>query len=428
MNSPSLARPFLRRHLSSLLDRGASQGAGLHLLDADSDVEPSVGQHSALRIQVCSDAAPERNGVGTYYADLCQQLNLSGFQTRFMCPPSSRDSDGWITLSVPGDRTQRLPLPGRPVRRRARRWRPDVIVIATPGPFGAYGLLLARQVGADVVFGYHTHFDGISEVYSSACYAPAIRAAWRLLHRLVLPHCTSTVTNSEHMSAVARRLGARRVHSVGTLVARSFLQLPTSLPEGLNRVVFAGRLAPEKNLPAIIEAAAAVPEVEFRIIGDGALAGLVSEAARALDNLRFDRWQPRQEVRRALDEADMLLLPSHVEAFGTAALESLVRGRPALVSRACGITDWPRLARGLFVMGEGETVTHAIRRVRRLRPALWRAKAAAGRAAAAAMHDHALRDWTHVLEEVATLRTARGEPLLASNPPRTSWGALAWRP
>ena len=39
-----------------------------------------------LRVAVVSDATRERNGVGTYYADLVQQLRGQGATAELICP------------------------------------------------------------------------------------------------------------------------------------------------------------------------------------------------------------------------------------------------------------------------------------------------------------------------------------------------------
>ena len=355
------------------------------------------------RVLVLSDALPERNGVGTYYRDLVDQLRGHVDRAELICPDADMGWRGRLTFAMPGDRTQVICAP--PLRRLlayVNDLRPDVVIAATPGPFGLSGLYLARRHGAPLICGFHTHLEGLTDLYWASgpgrLFGRMSRAFLDGANRLLFRCSEAVIANSPEMAGLARGLGAGRVELVGTPLARDFLSPPEAPVSGnLGRVLFAGRLAPEKNVHQVIDAARSHPDHAFVIAGDGPLRDRVAAADRELPNLTWLGWQPRAAMRGIIDAADLLVLPSSVESFGTIALEAMARERLALVSPACGILAWPDLARGLFAMIPGETVTGALRRIRALGPEPCLARARLGRRAALELAHRNTRGWLDLM-------------------------------
>ena len=368
---------------------------------------------AALRAAFFSDAAPERNGVGTYYRDLSEHLNDRIERVEMFC--SEPDASRWhepIRIPLPGDSTQTITVPNpRELRRRFERLAPQAVVLATPGPYGLYGLRLARRHGAKIVVGFHTHFERLAELYwkRSIGLGKLFRFYLESCNKLLFRHADIVLANSDEMVDLADRLGAPATELMGTTIPRPFIETPvTPLPEIPGTVTFAGRLAAEKNLQSIIDAAGALPGLAFRIAGDGPERNIVEAAAARLPNFDYLGWTPRSRMIEILNATDVLILPSHVESFGTIALEAMTRNRTVLVSAACGITQWPALSPGLFRIGEGETAAEAIARVTSLDPAVRRQKAQLGRTAAHELNEWTLRHWIDVLRRTEVARAAHG--------------------
>lgn len=352
-----------------------------------------------LRVAIVSDAAPERNGVGTYYRDLAEHLRPRLDALTLLCPGSGDALRHWLELPLPGDATQRLGLPSpRQLHRRLESFAPDVVVVATPGPYGLLGARVARRLGARLVFGLHTHYEALTGLYWGRLLAPLNR--WWLAgsNRRLFRQADAVVTNAPAMATLAQRLGARRTHLLGTPLPRPFLERPPPpLARPPRRVLFVGRLAAEKRVSAVLDAAAALPALAFRIAGDGPERATVAAAGERLGNVEACGWLGREAILDALDDCDVLVLPSTVEAFGTVALEALARGRITLVSRGCGILDWPVLARGLHRIGDGEDVAAALARLRALDPEVLQRKANLGREAVTGMVAEGIDAWLQVL-------------------------------
>jgi glycosyltransferase involved in cell wall biosynthesis len=327
-----------------------------------------VREARELRVAIFSDAVPERNGVGTYYWDLLEHLRDHVERVALICPECPSTARSYLTLPLPGDHTQKICVP--PVYQLTRRlWRlaPHVVIVPTPGPYGLFGLGLARRLGATLIAGFHTHYEGLMTLYKKPVLKKVSDWYFSVCNKALFRYSAVVLANSHQMAATARGIGAAHVELMGTLIAREFLEhpLPPQSSE-IRRVIFAGRLAPEKNLEAVISAAQELSDIEFLIAGDGPLRDHILRWDKALPNLTYLGWLTRSEMRSVHDQADMLVLPSHVESFGTIAFEGMARGRLVLVSANCGILDWPALNQAIFQIAPEETLANAIRRVARI--------------------------------------------------------------
>lgn len=362
---------------------------------------PEVTRPTALRVLVFSDAVPERNGVGTYYHDLERHLRPRVERIELLCPPGvDAKRKPRFSVPMPGDRTQRLH--GPPYRRgRAalREVRPHTIVAATPGPFGMLGMKLAKRNGVRLVAGFHTHFEKLAQIYWSRWFRRAAHLYLERKHRHLFAAADTVLANSDEMADIATRTGAGNVIRVGTPIAPSFLE---SLPKvdaaaPLRRVLFAGRLAPEKSVSAVLDLARARPDLEISIAGDGPLRADVEREAARCNNVRCLGWVPRSRMRDLVDGCDAFVLPSSVESFGTAAFEAMARSRTVLVSERCGILDWPELEHTLHVIRDDESLADAIARIEQLDPEERASTAERAREAAVAFADRNTDQWIEIL-------------------------------
>ncbi|MCA9618269.1 MAG: glycosyltransferase [Myxococcales bacterium] len=126
---------------------------------------------------------------------------------------------------------------------------------------------------------------------------------------------------------------------------------PTSR-EGPLRVLSVGRLVEKKGLADAIEAVHRLVErgvaIRYRIIGDGPLARALAArvAARRLTGVvELSGPQPPAAIARALDEADVFLLPSVTAAGGdeegipVSLMEAMAAGLPVVSTRHAGIGE-----------------------------------------------------------------------------------------
>jgi glycosyltransferase involved in cell wall biosynthesis len=112
------------------------------------------------------------------------------------------------------------------------------------------------------------------------------------------------------------------------------------------RLIYVGRIEPQKNLPGLLEVLSAlhnasVPFV-MTIVGAGKELPAVRDRAGRMPcggNITFLGARSQQQVARLLDEHDFLLMTSHYEGTPHAMLEAMAHGVVVLASRLPGATD-----------------------------------------------------------------------------------------
>lgn len=355
-----------------------------------------------LRVAFFSDALPERNGAGSYYADLVAHLRQAQVDAQ-MYQPQLKSRWTRFALPLPGDSTQKLLTPNAPqIWHSCMEQQPDIIIAITPGPFGLLGMALGRRLGCAFASGFHTQFEELSRLYWNPLVRRIASGYLEATNRIICRASSTVMVHNSELSETVRELGAPAVDVMGTPLAPCFVHSPVRPNTGeLRRVCFAGRLAPEKNVDQILDAAAHLPQLQFSIAGDGPLRKSLQKQARGLRNVHFHGWLDRQSLLQVVDASDMLLLPSALETFGTVALEAMARGRPALVAEGAGIHRWPELAVGLYTQQAGENVCAALQRLLQLDPALRQARAQQARQAALNLHQGTLQQWLHLLHSHA---------------------------
>ncbi|AJQ95376.1 glycosyltransferase [Gynuella sunshinyii] len=360
-----------------------------------------LAQIKDMRVMIISDAAPERNGVGAYYQDLIQYLQPKVGKLEIICPIIQENGrwQGGLNIPLPGDTTQKFLIPNFwNIKKRVRQFAPDVVIVPTPGLIGLAGAFQGRKHGATVLLGFHTWFEKLADMYWGRIEGALNRAYFWVSNKLLFRWSDIVVANSDEMVQIANEFGSKQSFRVGTPVAFNFLNRPQADPVNkVARIMFAGRLAAEKNLPAIIEAARAHPDLEFSISGDGPERAHVEKAALELPNLRYLGWLNRDALLAQIDQHDCLVLPSHVESFGTIALESMARGRITVVSRNCGICQWPELNKGLFIIEPHSNLTDMISSLKSIDSKLLVQKTSMGRTAAEQLNNWSMGLWYSLL-------------------------------
>ena len=177
------------------------------------------------------------------------------------------------------------------------------------------------------------------------------RTRRRLALRL-LPLYAAVRTVAPEMAKELIARGARDVRSVSVPVLDLSKLLALPVEKRQPRVLFVGRLAPEKNLPLWLDVAQRVcsqhPEVHFDIVGDGALRPAMEARTRQLaidDRVTFHGAKPRAALPEIYRQASVLLLTSNHEGFGRVLVEAMAAGVPIVSTRTAGARE---------VLGDGE--------------------------------------------------------------------------
>ncbi len=354
--------------------------------------------YSRVKVAFFSDSLPERNGTGAYYHDLISQLkprigNLEIYQ------PEPRAGNPILSLPMPGDPMQRLVTPNIfRISKAYKTLQPDVVVSITPGPFGLLGQWLAKSNAARFITAFHTDFEQLARLYWNPFNRSIVNAYLRTANRYICSRSDKVLINNSNLKNDVEALGAKNIEVMGTPLQPSFLNLPVKPPsKTIQQICFAGRLAAEKNIDLIIEAAAHFPNIKFVIGGDGPLRKELEIQAQKTSNISFIGWLTREQLIELLDGSSCLLLPSKLETFGSVALEAMARGRPALVSANAGIHDWPLLKNGLFKLASDETLIEAINKLIQLPTSEWSERAIAARKASEQLNNETIDQWVDIL-------------------------------
>jgi len=114
-----------------------------------------------------------------------------------------------------------------------------------------------------------------------------------------------------------------------------------SLPA--NYFLFAGRLAPEKNIEGLLKAFAAYQRQggawSLVIVGDGPLKAKLQASAASLANVHFAGFQRASNLVSHYAFAGCFVLPSICEPWGLVVNEAMAAGLPVIVSSRCGCAD-----------------------------------------------------------------------------------------
>jgi len=310
-----------------------------------------------MRIAVFSEVYwPMVSGVGVTLLRLTEALEARGHQVRVYS----------ASYSIPRGRADRpevhrspsVPLflyPDvqwafprlRDVSEDVRRFRPDVVHVATEFTIGLTGLKVARQLDLPLIASAHTDYDKYAARYGVDW---VLRAGWRYLrwfygqsHRVLCPSriyqehlhrrgVTHTGIWSRGVDTSCFNPGYR-----SDAYRASVGVGPTDL-----LVTYIGRIAREKNLALLLAAWDQLgPErgsAKLSLVGRGPLEAEIRR--RQIPGVHVAGLLDGRPLSTAYASADIFAFPSATETFGNSLLEAMGSGLPSLVAAAGGVLEF----------------------------------------------------------------------------------------
>lgn len=115
----------------------------------------------------------------------------------------------------------------------------------------------------------------------------------------------------------------------------NFIKEPARLTQGFTEkklnVIFIGELSVRKGAEHLLAVIRSAPkDVVFTVLGDGPLASQVRNCDAG--TVSFDGYGQDSKVRKELENADVLLMPSRAEGMSLAMLEAISHGLPVISS------------------------------------------------------------------------------------------------
>ncbi len=312
-----------------------------------------------LRIAMFSDSAlPILNGVSVSLDALITQLRHDGHSVHLFTAgfPGYKDPDAntYRFRAMESPFSKGYPSAYPPYYRMLRKFRRhefDVIHTHTPFAVGMVGLRWGESHEIPLVSTYHTLYDR----YAHYIPLPRRYTRFRLAKHtnFYYSQVGHVITPSEASMRWLRR------HSVSTPISIIPTGIPRSgfydraesrralgIPPDVKVMLFVGRLAQEKNLGLLCEAAALTfqrdASLRLWIVGDGPYRADCLAMVRKLgigDRVRFVGFVPRGEVDRYYSASDLFVFSSLTETQGLVVQEAMMYGLPAVVVGAGGVGD-----------------------------------------------------------------------------------------
>ena len=249
------------------------------------------------------------------------------------------------------DRTSRyrILLNTRLVKEYLQEAQPDIIEAGDPYHLAWTAIEMGRKLNVPVVGFYHSHFP-------DAYLRTLRRYIGRWLHRKVMRWCEAyivklyskmsrTFVPSDHLRALLQRWGMRNAVTMqlGVDTHNFYPDAPDliwkdqlGIPADAHVLLYIGRLAKEKNIETLLEAA----ELLFRdadrhywlvIVGDGPLRPLVKHYQDKTGQIVWRSYVNESNVlARYYRCADLFVHPGVCETFGLVTLEAQACGCPVL--------------------------------------------------------------------------------------------------
>lgn len=228
--------------------------------------------------------------------------------------------------------------------------RDPISVIATQSPFEeAWAALAFSRRRVPLIA--QVHFDLTTDAALPA--GAQLRAVLGRLRRRaaerLLVRCAAVRTVTPGMATHIRALGAGDVRCIPVpipdLDALASVAGASRDPDA-PRVLFVGRLAPEKNLPLWLEVirrvGEQVPAARFDIVGEGAQRSELEATAMRIgmsDKVTFHGGKERAELPALFARASVFLLTSNHEGFGRVLIEAMAAGVPVVATRTRGARE-----------------------------------------------------------------------------------------
>ncbi len=302
------------------------------------------GRRPHLRIAVVTETyPPEINGVAMTLGRMVSALQARDHDIQLIRPrqgpqDAPADMPGLSHhlqrgIAIPRYEGLKMGLPAKAAL--SRLWalnRPDIVHVATEGPLGWSALAAAGKLKIPLATDFHTNFHSYSRHYGLGFLRRSILAYLRKFHN----KARLTFVPTEGIRRELEDCGYRNLEVVARGVDTDLfnpgrrsadLRSQWGVQAGERVLLYVGRLAAEKNLPALFRAYDAVKSaghgVRLVLVGDGP--ERPAWQAKRPDAVYCGARRGR-ELAAHYASADVFVFPSLTETFGNVTLEAMASG------------------------------------------------------------------------------------------------------
>jgi len=276
------------------------------------------------RLLLITDAwTPQTNGVVTTLQSVLAELPALGWEARVLHPGLFR------TLALPNYREIRIAINPWQMRSHIESCSADAVHIATEGPLGCYARQLLVRMNIPFTTSLHTKFPE----YIQTRIGLPLAAGYRFLRWFHGPAESTLCTTATHRRELeAWGLDDLVVWDRGVDTGK-FRPDASRQRSVRPRLLYVGRVAPEKNIEAFL---ALDLDADKVVVGDGpsrtALQGRYPEA-------RWLGYRYGSELVAEYAAADVFVFPSRTDTFGLVMLEAMACGTPVAAYPVTGPVD-----------------------------------------------------------------------------------------
>ena len=272
-----------------------------------------------------------------------------------------------------------LPRIGRVLDRAMRGW--EIVIVGNVNPLAPLALRMARRRQLPSILWVRGNLHADLEHRLGG---PVRRLVGKLAASAVvraIPRGTHVISSGENDHPFLSRMGPAQVVYSSKFGDDDFVSLPRSHPgERRPRLLYVGRIAPEKGLEILLEALrilvrrrAGLASPLLTLVGSDFIGSTYGddfrrrlEGSDLADCVQMVGYVPYGERLFGIyDEHDIMVLPSFTEGFPQVLLEAMIRGLPVVSTAVGGI---PKVIRdgenGLLTpSGDAEALASALNRV-----------------------------------------------------------------
>ena len=288
------------------------------------------------------------NGVTHSLLRIIDHLSARGDEVLVLAPRAAETPrhlagfavEGLPSFALPRYRNVRLATVtvGR-LTRSLRRFRPDVVHLASPFVLGLQGMLAAERLGIPTVAIYQTDVPAYAARYG---FPLAEQFLWQQVQRI---HQRATV-NLAPSSYAEHQLAHHHIGRVKRWIRgvdserfnpakRDDHWRAQVAPHGETIVGYVGRLAAEKQVEDL-RVLATLPGVRVVIVGDGPLRARLEQT---MPTAHFTGFLGGEDLARALASFDVFVHPGELETFCQTIQEAMASGVPVVATGRGGPVD-----------------------------------------------------------------------------------------
>lgn len=316
--------------------------------NAPIQVDEYPAARRSLRIAVVTETyPPEVNGVAATIASFVEGLRFRNHDVQLIRPRQDKSD-----LADSDERFQEVLLPGFPIpayphlkmglpskRALVELWkvrRPDLVHVVTEGPLGWSSIQAAYKLKIPLCSDFRTNFQSYSKHYGIGWLQRPIVGYLRKFHNRTLVTMVPTEAMRSQLQASGfhnLKVVARGVDTLLFNPQRRSDDLRSSWGARADTMVaiHVGRLAPEKNLGALLRAYEGMrtqdSELKLVFVGDGPAR---RDLQRRCPQAVFAGIRTGIDLAAHYASGDVFLFPSTTETFGNVTPEAMASGLAVL--------------------------------------------------------------------------------------------------